>query len=80
MGEKDLTGIYFCRHTNGHPDALDISELAAYAKGFDNVPEIWFSGEFILSDADQVATKIKERANVTPIMPLFIIGHHSTTN
>jgi len=60
MGENELTGIYFCQHTNGHPDALNISELAAYAKGFDKVPVIWHSGDFVLSDADHVAAKIKE--------------------
>lgn len=60
MGEKGLTGIYFCHLQNGHKDALNISELAAYAKGFDDVPVIWHSGDFILTDADHVAAKIKE--------------------
>ncbi len=54
MGENELTGIYFCQHTNGHPDALNISELAAYAKGFDNVPVIWYSGDFVLFDFDML--------------------------
>ncbi len=60
MGEKELTGIYFCQLSNGHPDALNISELAEYAKGFEGVPVIWHSGDFLLSDADHIAARIKE--------------------
>lgn len=60
MGEKELTGIYFCQLSNGHPDALNISELAEYAKGFEGVPVVWHSGDFLLSDADHIAARIKE--------------------
>ncbi len=60
MGEKELTGIYFCQLSNGHPDALKISELVDYAKGFENVSVVWQPGDFLLSDADHIAARIKE--------------------
>ncbi len=60
MGEKELTGIYFCQLSNGHPDTLNIAELAEYAKGFEGVPVVWHSGDFLLSDADHLAARIKE--------------------
>ena len=61
MGETNLTGVYLCCSTNGCIDVVDISEVAAYARGIPEVPIVWTSCDMDLYDADLVAAKIKEK-------------------
>jgi len=60
MGETNLTGVYLCCTTNGCTDVVDISEVAAYARGIPKIPAVWTSCEMDLVDVDLVAAKIKE--------------------
>ena len=59
MGEKKLTGIYFCK-SNMLSDTVNLSEIAEYASKSLDVSIVWNSQDISLSDHKNVVNKIKE--------------------
>jgi len=61
MSNSVKTGVYFCKHLNGHPDSLQLDELYAFAQGMEEVALIWKAEEMDLVDSDQMARTISEQ-------------------
>ena len=61
MVDIKLTGIYLCKHTNGHTDVVDISQLADYAKNFLKVPVIWNHTDVDLINVNALAKIIQNK-------------------
>ena len=60
MGEKGLTGIFFCDTQNGKPDAVDIAEVIKYSEKIPGVAVTWLASKLLLTDPEMITSKIKE--------------------
>ena len=58
MSNSVKTGVYFCKHLNGHPDSLQLNELYAFAQGMEEVAHIWKADDLDLMDSNQMARTI----------------------
>ncbi len=61
MSNSVKTGVYFCKHLNGHPDSLQLNELYAFAQGMDEVAHIWNADDLDLMDSNQMAKNISDQ-------------------
>ncbi|MFA6923420.1 MAG: CoB--CoM heterodisulfide reductase iron-sulfur subunit A family protein [Bacteroidales bacterium] len=61
MADTKSTGIYFQSSANGYEDKVNFTEVTSYIKNYYNVVAIWNADEISLSDATNVAAKIKEK-------------------
>lgn len=61
MGAKKSTGVIFHNNGNGQVNALDLSQLKAYAKDIPEVEAVWQSSEFTLTDIDLDTQKISAK-------------------
>ncbi len=61
MSNSVKTGVYFCKHLNGHPDSLQLDELYAFAQGMEEVAHIWKAEEMDLMDSSQMAKIISDQ-------------------
>jgi heterodisulfide reductase subunit A2 len=80
MSNAVKTGVYFCKHINGHPDSLQLNDLYSFAQGMDEVAHIWRSDDLDLMDHQRMASVISEKginrivlAGIKPgfIKPMF---------
>ncbi len=55
MSNAVKTGVYFCKHLNGHPDSIKLNELYAFAEGMEEVSHIWKTGDLDLLDHQKLA-------------------------
>ncbi len=60
MKQDVKTGVYFCKHLNGHPDSLKLDELASFARGMAEVAKVWAPSDLNVDDPGLVASAIKE--------------------
>ncbi len=61
MSNAAKTGVYFCKHLNGHPDSLQLSDLYSFAQGMAEVAHIWRSEDMDLMDHMKMAAVIREK-------------------
>ena len=61
MSNAVKTGVYFCKHLNGHPDSIQLSELYAFAEGMEEVAHIWKTGDLDLLDFRKLADAISDQ-------------------
>ena len=61
MSNTVKTGVYFCKHLNGHPDSIQLNELYAFAEGMEEVAFIWKTGDLDLLDHQKLAGVISAR-------------------
>jgi heterodisulfide reductase subunit A len=61
MSNAVKTGVYFCKHLNGHPDSIRLNELYAFAEGMEEVAQIWKAGDLDLLDHRKLAQVISAR-------------------
>ncbi len=55
MSNALKTGVYFCKHLNGHPDSIQLNELYAFAEGMEELAHIWRAGDLDLLDHQKLA-------------------------
>jgi heterodisulfide reductase subunit A len=60
MGENKVTGVFLYSSVNGHKDAVDLTNVAAYAEKIPEVPVVWSSSDIVLSDVEKLASQITE--------------------
>ena len=60
METKGLTGVFFYSPVNGKPDALDLADLATYARSLPEVGTTWDVSHLPLNDPDTIAQQIKK--------------------
>ena len=61
MSNAVKTGVYFCKHINGHPDSLQLNDLYSFAQGMEEVAHIWLSDDLDLMDHQKMASVIREK-------------------
>jgi heterodisulfide reductase subunit A len=61
MTHEIKTGVYFCRHLNGHPDSLQLGELAEFAGSMPEVAMVWYPADLSLEDTAEAAGQIREK-------------------
>ncbi len=80
MSNAVKTGVYFCKHVNGHPDSIQPDELYAFAEGMEEVAQVWKAGDLDPLDHRKLAGVIGNQginrivlAGETPgfIQPMF---------
>ncbi len=74
MSNSVKTGVYFCKHINGHPDSLQLDELYAFAQGMEEVAHIWNADEMDLMDSSQMAKIISDQIRVDSIFLKEVIN------
>lgn len=76
MSNAVKTGVYFCKHLNGHPDSIELKELYAFAEGMEEVSHVWRAGDLDLLDhrkmADVISTRGIDRIVLAGEKPGFI--------
>jgi heterodisulfide reductase subunit A len=70
MKQDVKTGVYFCKHVNGHPDSLPLDELASFARNMAEVAKVWAPSDLDLDDPGFIASAIKE----TQITRIILAG------
>jgi heterodisulfide reductase subunit A len=60
MKQDVKTGVYFCKHVNGHPDSLNLDELASFARDMAEVAKVWAPSEMDVADPGLLASAIKD--------------------
>jgi heterodisulfide reductase subunit A len=55
MSNAVKTGVYFCKHLNGHPDSIQLNELYTFAEGMEEISHIWKTGDLDLLDHQKLA-------------------------
>ncbi len=58
MSNSVKTGVYFCKHLNGHPGSIQLNELYAFAEGMEEVAHIWKTGDLDLLNHQNLASVI----------------------
>lgn len=71
MKNKIKTGVYFCKHLNGHPDSLSMDELISFVRDLPEVAMVWEPAGLNVEDPGLLAEKIREN-NLTRIV---LAGH-----
>lgn len=61
MNTEFKTGVYFCKHLNGHPDSLSLDDLAAFAGNMPEVTAVWRDADLPLNDLDRAASLLRDR-------------------
>ena len=61
MSNAVKTGVYFCKHLNGHPDSIQLNELYAFAEGMEEVAHIWKTGDLDLLNHQNLASVISDQ-------------------
>ncbi len=61
MSNAVKTGVYFCKHLNGHPDSIQLKELYAFAEGMEEVGHVWMAEDLDLLDHKKLAEVIREQ-------------------
>jgi len=60
MKQDVKTGVFFCKHVNGHPDSLKVDELASFARDMAEVAKVWAPSDLDVDDPGLVASAIKD--------------------
>ncbi len=60
MSELKNTAVFFCKHTNGHPQGPDLNDLVEFAQGLSSVKTVWKHQDFPLPDKNRMAARIRE--------------------
>ena len=60
MKQDVKTGVYFCKHVNGHPDSLNLDELASFARDMAEVAKVWAPSDMDVADPGLLASAIKD--------------------
>jgi len=60
MKNETKTGVYFCKYLNGHPDSLNLDELAAFTRDLPEVSMTWESSGLDVEAPELLAAKIRE--------------------
>ena len=58
MSNSVKTGVFFCKHLNGHPGSIQLNELYAFAEGMEEVAHIWKTGDLDLLNHQNLASVI----------------------
>jgi heterodisulfide reductase subunit A len=61
MNNESKTGVYFCKHLNGHPDSLNLEELAEFARNLPEVDTVWYPQDMPLADPAAAAGRIRDK-------------------
>jgi len=61
MNNESKTGVYFCKHLNGHPDSLNLDELAEFARSLPEVDTVWYPDDMPMADPSKAAGLIREK-------------------
>jgi heterodisulfide reductase subunit A len=71
MKNEIKTGVYFCKHLNGHPDSLSMDELVSFARDLPEVALVWEPTGLNVEDPGLLAEIIRKN-NLTRVV---LAGH-----
>jgi heterodisulfide reductase subunit A len=60
MKNTAKTGVYFCKYLNGHPDSLQMDELAEFTEGLAGVIKVWEPSGLDIGSPESIAEQIRE--------------------